>query len=48
MIDLHRLNNNPIFVSRNQLRTAQARWDRLTPSDLAQSRSQEQLSRAVA
>ena len=48
MIDLHPHGHNPILWSTSQLRSAQAKWDRLTSSDLARGRSQEQLSRAIA
>ena len=48
MIDLHPHSHNPTLWSTGQLRSAQAKWDRLTSSDLARGRSQEQLSRAVA
>ena len=48
MIDLHHRNDNLILRSTDQLRSAQAKWDRLTPSDLTQSCSQEQLSKTIA
>ncbi len=48
MIDLHPYGHNPILWSTGQLRSAQAKWDRLTSSELVRGSSQEQLSRAVA
>jgi hypothetical protein len=48
MINLHPRGHNPILWSTGQLRSVQAKRDRLTSSDLARGRSQEQLSCTVA
>ena len=48
MIDLHPHSHSLILWSTSQLRSAQAKWDRLTYSDLVRGCCQEQLSRAVA